>query len=89
MNFRKLHLCCECGRTPSRLKGVGLTAQHQLVIHWRCFECGRDVFVVKDLADCWRDCPQSDNLVEPSGLTTEVSLQREDENFLHAMGIKL
>ena len=31
------------------------TADHQLVIHWRCSHCRQYVYVVKSLADCWRD----------------------------------
>ena len=89
MNFRKLALHCECGRAASRIRAVGLTAQHQFVVHWICCKCGKAVYVVKDLADCWRDCPQSEDSSEPSGLTIEVSRQQEDARFLHAMGIKM
>ena len=88
MRFRELSLCCrECGnRVPFRIRRVGLTPLHQLVIHFWCGGCKRDIYLLKDLADCWRECPdgaQELTVVEPN-----PELMREpDAAFLHTLGV--
>jgi len=59
--YQQIPVSCECGQQPSRLREVGLTADRQLVIYWRCSHCRRHVYIVKPLADCWRDCPIPDS----------------------------
>ena len=55
--YETIELSCECGRRPTRLREVGLTVDRQLVIYWRCSQCRRQVYRVKPLAECWRECP--------------------------------
>jgi hypothetical protein len=85
MNFRPFHLSCECGRVPFRFKSAGLTAAHQLVIHWRCLACNRLVYVVKDLGDCWRECPRADS--SGSETAAAIDTKAEDSRFLRRLGI--
>ena len=88
IKFRQLPLVCECGRTPSRLKSVGLTAKHELVIHWTCPACRRLVYIVKSLSDCWRACSESE---EVSGVTPGAvrDFGPEDLAVLHGMRVGL
>ena len=87
MKFRRFALSCECGLVPTRIREVGLSTDHQLVIHWWCLGCRKAMFVVKDLAECWEDCPKP----EDSDVTSNPAYDRErkkgDANFLHSMGI--
>ena len=62
MRFRPLSLTCECGLSPLHFMQIGLTPQHQLAIVWWCDACQRNICVLKDLSDCWRDCPQTGDL---------------------------
>lgn len=55
--YERIEVSCECGRQPTRLREVGLTVDRQLVIYWRCSHCRRQVYRVKPLAECWRECP--------------------------------
>ena len=55
--YERIEVSCECGRQPARLREVGLTVDRQLVIYWRCSGCRRQVYRVKPLAECWRECP--------------------------------
>ena len=55
--YERIELTCECGHQPARLREVGLTVDRQLVIYWRCSHCRRQVYQVKPLAECWRECP--------------------------------
>ena len=87
MRFRAMSLFCECGRAASRVKRVGLTPQHQLVIHWWCFGCKRDVFLLKELSECWRDCPKADEVQEPTPWSEEP-MTEPDANFLRSLGVK-
>jgi len=74
MRFRQLSLNCECGRKPASIKSVGFTAANQLVLHWRCPQCRKFIYLLKDLADCWRECPQPHT-------------ESEDARFLRSLGI--
>ena len=81
--YKRLAPTCECGKAPARLREVGLTADHQLVLYWRCSHCRKHVYIVKALSDCWRDCPSSDwNPVQPAGA------QAADSAFLRRVGIR-
>jgi hypothetical protein len=66
---------------------VGFTADHQLVLHWRCLGCKKYVYVVKSLSDCWRDCPQQD---EAKGVASNDEVLRENDlRFLRSLGVTL
>ena len=89
MRFRQIQLCCcECGgRVPTRIRRVGLTPQHQLLIQFRCAGCKRDIYVVKDLADCWRECPGPKDELEVAEMGT-TRRREPDAQFLHSLGVK-
>jgi hypothetical protein len=94
MGYRHLSLCCKCGQAPSRIDEVGLTDDHELVIHWWCEECKRVVYASKSLADCWQDCPRPDlQPAEPHLAKSTPKLQqapvqsRYDDRFLKSLGI--
>ena len=86
MRFKKLFFKCECGRSPARIRDVGLTAEHELVVRWRCAGCKRQMYVVKSLADCWREClPEGygQQVPEAEERTTAADIQ-----FLHSLGVQ-
>jgi hypothetical protein len=78
MEFKEIHLSCECGALPISAPTIGLTALHQLLIHWVCPKCKQQVYFLKTLAECWRDCPVS--------AADEVT--PFDRRFLRTMGVK-
>jgi hypothetical protein len=87
MKFRQFALSCECGLIPTRIRQVGLSTEHQLVIHWWCMGCRKAMYVVKDLAECWEECPKT---VDPDIVPApayDLERQRGDVNFLRRMGI--
>ncbi len=87
MRYETLPLHCECGQQATRIREVGLTADHQLVLHWRCVACKKYVYVVKSLSDCWRDCPQEE---EHEAVDSPDSLIGDfDERFLRSLGVAL
>jgi hypothetical protein len=93
MNYRHLPLQCQCGEVPDHISEVGFSADHQLVIHWWCLRCRRLVYVVKPLADCWRDCPSTEDSLDTQLEALEpVTDAREsldfDFEFLRSMGVK-
>jgi hypothetical protein len=88
MKFRQFALRCECGLIPTRIRQVGLSTEHQLVIQWLCAGCRRATFMVKDLADCWEECPKSDDEGVTPAPAYDLERQRGDVNFLHRMGIR-
>src|SRR5579872_858147 len=55
--YERIEVTCDCGWHPTRLREVGLTVDRQLVIYWRCSHCRRQVYRIKPLAECWRECP--------------------------------
>ena len=87
MRYRQLPLRCVCGLSPAAVKHVGLTAEHQLVVRWRCIGCKMEVYVLKDLADCYRECPKPEGQQEESDLRAE-QVRRADDEFLHSMGVR-
>jgi hypothetical protein len=84
MEYHKLALFCECGGVPKRISTVGLSTTHDLVIHWRCPRCRKNVYLVKPLTECWRDCLAEANLANPDGQTETP----DDLIFLHSIGVK-
>ena len=83
MEYRSLPLTCDCGGSPKQISGVGFSAAHELVVHWRCPRCHRNVCTVKPLSDCWREC----FVVAPVDPTIEVG-SAADRKFLHSLGVK-
>ncbi|HUI53740.1 MAG TPA: hypothetical protein VLY04_02125 [Bryobacteraceae bacterium] len=88
MKFRPFSLCCECGLVPTRIRQVGLSVEHQLVIHWWCVGCRKAVFVVKDLAECWEESPSPEELGLAAAPVNEPATQAADASFLRSMGIR-
>ena len=88
MKFRPFSLYCECGLMPSRIKQAGLSADHQLVIHWWCLGCRKAVYVVKDLAQCWEESPSPEELRGQAEPHNELDRQLGDARFLHSLGIR-
>jgi hypothetical protein len=87
MEYRTLPLSCECGRVPKSISAVGLSATHDLVIHWQCPRCHKGVCVVKPLSDCWRECFTEATATTPttnSNLTVDTP---DDRRFLQSVGI--
>jgi hypothetical protein len=92
MGYRHLSLCCKCGQSPTRIDEVGLTDDHELVIHWWCEECKRVVYASKSLAECWQDCPKPETPAEaPRTPVTSLATapSRFDDRFLKSLGIKV
>ena len=69
---------------------VGLTDDHELVIHWWCEECKRVVYASKSLADCWHDCPKNETTAMAPQLAAEPPAARSgfDDRFLKSLGIR-
>ena len=91
MGYRHLSLCCKCGQSPTRIDEVGLTDDHELVIHWWCEECKRVVYASKSLAECWQSCPKPDGTPStPASKSTSLSApSRFDDRFLKSLGIRV
>jgi hypothetical protein len=88
MEYRRLLLSCECGGVPKQISGVGFSSTHDLVIHWRCPRCHKNLCLVKPLSDCWRDCfvePSAKTLASNPNVAVDTS---EDRKFLDSVGIK-
>ena len=84
MGYRHISLSCKCGQIPSHIDEVGLTDDHELVIHWWCEQCKRVVYASKALAECWKDCPRP----EPRPDLLEEKLEAcYDAKFLQSLGI--
>lgn len=91
MGYRHISLCCKCGNTPTRIDEVGLTDDHELVIHWWCDECKRVVYASKSLADCWQHRPEPAPAELPSPHADALDEKLEscfDSQFLHSLGIR-
>ena len=88
MKYRRLSLRCACGRRTNRIGDVGFTAGHELVLHWRCSGCKRVMYVVKELSDCWRHCPQPRD-AEPVEQPGQLAFGPDDARFLRSLGVTL
>src|ERR1035437_190698 len=86
MEHRTLPLSCECGGVPKQISAVGLSSEHELVIHWRCPRCRRSICSVKPLSDCWRDCLTAASANLPKAKPTVDTAY--DRKFLHRIGIR-
>jgi hypothetical protein len=80
MKYRTLALSCACGTAPAQISDIGLTTEHQIVFHWRCARCRHEMYLVKSLSDCWRDCPAPPK--------AELMTSAEDRRFLRAMKVR-
>jgi hypothetical protein len=78
MSYRHFSLACRCGEPPSRIEEVGVTDDHELVIHWWCDQCKKLVYASKTLADCWQEAPAPE----------ETEIADFDKRFLERVGIK-
>ena len=87
MRYETLQLQCECGQPTNRIREVGFTADHQLVLHWRCVACKKYVYVVKSLSDCWRDCPQEEERKTPDDAVE--AMPDFDVRFLRSLGVSM
>jgi hypothetical protein len=93
MGYRHISLCCKCGNPPNRIDEVGLTDDHELVIHWWCDECKRVVYASKSLADCWQECPKEVSPAPAAAAAAEPDLLDQklescfDSQFLESLGI--
>lgn len=93
MGYRHISLSCRCGQTPTRIDEVGLTDDHELVIHWWCEECKRVVYASKSLAECWHDCPRPTAEEPATPAPQQPDLLQEklescfDSQFLQSLGI--
>jgi hypothetical protein len=76
MSYRHFSLSCRCGQPPARIEEVGVTDDHELVIHWWCEDCRKVVWASKSLSDCWRECPKTDERPD------------FDAEFLHSIGVR-
>ena len=86
MKYQILTLCCACGRRPKTIAEVGLTSEHQIVFHWRCSRCRNEMYLVRPLSDCWRDCPRSEQ--EATSTAVESMDSIEDRRFLRMLGVR-
>ena len=85
MKFQKLSFQCCCGQSANEIAELGLTRNHQLVVRWRCPGCDQEIFVVKSLSDCWRECDaESSDECSPEEQHPFIS----DAHFLRAMRVK-
>jgi hypothetical protein len=88
MRFRPFALSCECGLVPARIKQVGLTADHQLVIHWWCLRCRKAIYVVKDLSLCVAKNCGAEDAEGWAEVETPAPAPGGDARFLASMGIR-
>jgi hypothetical protein len=91
MRFRQLSLsCADCGaNAPIRIKRIGLTSQRQLLIHFWCGACKRNIYHAKALSDCWRECPKSEDESSVAELGTGNMMREPDTQFLRSLGVTL
>ena len=82
--YQRIRLACDCGRQPARLRELGLTPDRQLVVHWRCPRCRKQVYVVRPLADYWRECPSPGAPATPQQMDNS-----QDALFLRSVGIRI
>ena len=80
MEYRRYSMSCECGGEPKQIIAVGFSANREIVVHWRCPRCRRNVCTVKALAECWSDCFP--------GRVNFAPQTPDDRRFLHSIGVK-
>jgi hypothetical protein len=88
MKYRRLRLTCGCGALAKKISGVGLSLAHDLIVEWRCPRCRRNVYIVKPISDCWRDCFADRPSTTPRSNADSMMETADDRKFLHSVGIK-
>ena len=84
MKFKPVSLYCDCGgRLPGRIRQVGFTEQHQLVIRWWCPECKRTHDKVLTVSGGGSPEPEKE-IVE----TRCTGTLEPDARFLHSLGVR-
>ena len=86
MRFYRLPLVCKCGRAPSNVNSVGLTAARELVVHWTCPACRKHAKFVMPMTDSCRTRPQKEQ-TDPARV--ECEFLPEDIAFLHSIRVKV
>jgi len=84
IRYQSLMLVCQCGKVARSVADVGLTSSHQLLVHWRCAQCRRHMYMVKPLSECWRECPPEPNQSREHAERVEAA----DRRFLRNLKIK-
>ena len=88
MEYRRLPLACECGGEPKSISAVGFSSQRELVVHWRCPRCRKNLCVVMPLSDCWRECfPGAAGNTSKSKDAPNIETP-DDRRFLHSIGVR-
>jgi hypothetical protein len=88
MEYRKLLLGCECGGVPKIISAVGFSAAHELVVHWRCPRCHKNLCIVKPLSDCWQECFAEAPVATPRSNAVLTLETPDDRRFLHSIGVR-
>ena len=88
MEYRRLLLSCECGGVPKQISAVGFSSTQDIVIHWRCPRCHKNLCVVKPLSDCWREC-FTEALAKTPKPNVKLTIDTaDDRRFLHSIGVR-
>jgi len=88
MEYRTLRLSCECGQVPKNISALGFSSTHDLVIHWQCARCHKNMCIVKPLSDCWRECFTEATVSTPKATADLTGDTPDDRRFLHSIGVK-
>src|SRR5580658_4335634 len=88
VEYRRLPLACECGGAPKNISGIGFSSTHELVIHWRCPRCRKNLCVVMPLSECWRTC-FTEGSATPAIANGNLAMDTpDDRRFLHSIGVR-
>lgn len=68
---------CSCG-TPRTYVKVGISSAGDMVFHWQCVKCGKEVISLIAIDQIIADIPHRPKLLK----------QQSDADFMRAMGIK-
>lgn len=83
MEYWNIPLTCDCGKVPKFVSPPGVTADQQLLVHWHCTRCQRQVYFLKPLSDCSQVRPTSSRELCASGKVSPA-----DRRFLRSIGVK-
>jgi hypothetical protein len=89
MTLRRIELRCECGRKATRIREIGITAEHDLAIFWLCSFCKQPASLVKPLSDCWRESELAEPYQPTKYRTTSDPVRKYDQTFLKRLHVKL
>jgi hypothetical protein len=82
MEYRRFQMTCTCGGEPKQISAIGFSAAREIVLHWRCPRCRKNICTVKPLSDAYRDCFPGASIVEHEIDTPE------DRRFLQSLGVR-